>query len=127
MAVISGKDGVVAIGASTLIKVTEFNFSFNTPLVSTSGMGEDQHSYVSGMSDTSLNITVNHDGDDSVQAGLRGGASIVVKLQPAGVGSGRPEWNGTVVIETATFTTAAQGVPTIAVSAKGPLVESAQT
>lgn len=99
MATISGSAGLVKVAAATVAELTGFSIEETANTIGDTQLTDTADTHLAGRTSFSGSIDCNFDSSDSTgQEAMTIGASISLTFQPAGTGSGLPEYTGTATI-----------------------------
>lgn len=115
MAVKSGSTGVVKMHTTdgdeaAVGSVRNFSIESTTDTIESSVMGDDDRSYLKGLSSHTVSVEAYWDEADPVQTLLDPGATIYFEVHPTGTGSGEEYYHGSGVITSKSISAAFDGM-----------------
>ena len=119
MATHHGKEGVVAIGGTTLGNATGFTVDTTHDVVEDTALGDSMKSYLVGRGTYTFTIDMNFDETDSGQTTLVQGSELTFAFLPEGNASGDRKFSGTGIVTGMSVGVTLDGVTTRTVSGQG--------
>lgn len=99
MATTNGREGVVKIGANTVLEVTGFTLEQSADTIEDTELSDTAKSFISDKTSWNGSVECHLDEDDSTgQAAMTIGASVSLDLYPEGATSGDMHYSGSAII-----------------------------
>ena len=127
MAVHTGREGTVKVGANTIAEIRSFSIEESHDAIEKTAMGDSYRSFSTGLLSWSGSIECWWDETDTNgQGALDVGASVTLNLYPEGATTGDIYYSGTALISGKTISASADGMveASYSVQGSGGLTES---
>jgi len=127
MATYTGKDGAVYVGEVAVAEIKDWSLEESASNTSDTVMGDVWETHKITQKSWTASFNAFWDADDSGQAALTVGSSIVLNLYPTGNTTGEVEWSGTCSILSISRSAAFDGLieASFSVTGNGALVKGA--
>ena len=120
MATSHGKAGLVKVGTDTIAETTGWSLTETAETVDDTAHGDTARTHLVGHTSWTASITCHLDpSDTSGQGALTVGASVTIKLYPAGDTSGDREYSGTATITSVSPNNALDAVNSVSFECQG--------
>ena len=115
-----GKEGVVKVGTNTVAETQSWTLNETTDVAETTAQGEDDKTYITGQSGWTASVSAQLvPTDTSGQGALTKGASVTIKLYPAGAASGDAERSGSAIVTSVSETSERTGIVSVSLELQG--------
>lgn len=126
MAVHTGSEGTVKVGANAIGELRSYAFTEEADLIEKSAMGDSFRSFSVGMKSWNGSVEVFFDETDTAQTALTPGASATVEFYPEGASSGDTFYSGTGIVASVEKSASFDGMveATVTITGSGGLTTS---
>jgi hypothetical protein len=119
MAVHTGSEGTIKIGANTLGELRSFSLESTAETIEKTKMGDSARSYAVGLIAFTGTASVFFDETDTAQGSCDAGTSITLEVYPEGADSGDTYYTGSAIVTGRTINSSFDGMVEMELSFQG--------